>query len=209
MLSLNQIITYIPESMRSIVLTIGGVVFAIFTLFSAFKFVPQGQLAMRKRFGKIIKRRDGTVKALRPGRAIILIPYIDTLEYVSSLDRTVEIRDKTISYNGRLFRVEGAADFSIEDIYRVRYVVDDFDRRIRAAAETAFRKTFVALWVKSGNFIEVLDEKELLDTFEGIVIADADRLGVKLVSIRVTESAEVGESMIATAINKNPNATPA
>lgn len=201
MLPINQILTYIPEEFQGLIGVIVAVGLVAITCIKSFKFVPQGEYAMRKRWGRVVVKRDGTITYLKPGRPQVLIPFVDTLEYVSNLNRTVPVTMTRIPRDDQLISIDGIAIFKVIDTFKVRYAVDNFGEYIRGATTAAFRDTIITLWDDGHPVSETPDYDLFLSTFTDAVQTDAELLGVAVVTVRITEYSPDGQFAIAQAID--------
>jgi hypothetical protein len=83
------------------------------------------------------------------------------------------------------------------DIYKITYVVDDFVARMTAACEHALRLALIVGWQHSQ-----LDMPLVIDSFQEKISATADKLGVSLSDLNVTNVSPNAIILVAGAIDK-------
>lgn len=180
-----------------------------YVLWRAVKIVPQGQMALKLRFGKIIRyRKDneakgyvaGVAKHYRPGRIYLLIPEVDKFEMVSVLDRTVEFPEKPIDVaNYRQLKVEGNANYKAEDIEFIRYRVEDLEPWTRGATQDVLRQCVRDEWrgVNSPAY-----QARVKNAFASRIDEVVGYVGLRLQALHITNLAENDQMAVARAISE-------
>lgn len=174
------------------VLAVGGV---LFLLIKTVKFVPQGQRAMRTRFGKVVYR-NGKPIYLEPGMHI-LFPVAHNLERVGVLDRTIELPPTRLRYGAfNVVDVTATVTFGAVDIYLIRYAVENLEERLAAACLARLRQVLQA--VPDGAIdrsVASIDAE-----FNEIIAPIASELGLSLKGLDIVNVAPDAQFAIASAI---------
>lgn len=166
-----------------------------FLLIQTVKFVPQGEMAMRKRFQKVVIR-NGKPIYLGPGMHL-QIPGAHSLERVSVLDRTFNLQPTRLRYSRYVaLDVAATVTFSVKDIYLVRYAVDDFEKRVSALCEAQLRRSLRS--IPNGDVDE--HNAQIVESFTTGVANDATKLGIVLKALNITNVSDIEGFAIAGAI---------
>jgi regulator of protease activity HflC (stomatin/prohibitin superfamily) len=108
----------------------GGLV----SFFKAFKFVHEGELGVKLRFGRVIRyrlgKRKGEPKIFRPG-FVFLIPFLETV-------RSHHVRQETIRFDhqrimikeGLIFDINAIVIFRVTNIYRALFEIEHLEYSI-------------------------------------------------------------------------------
>ncbi len=131
------------DDLLRIVLIISGIVLL---LLGSIKFVPQGQWAMRTRFGKVvISRKTGKPIILGPG-IHWFFPKFYSIEGISVLDYTFRFGPTQVRYSRfDVANVSATATFAVRDIYALKYRVNELEERVSSACEAALRRILLRL----------------------------------------------------------------
>ena len=157
-----------------------------------FRFVPQGQKAMRTRWRKVVFKNDQPVY-LEPGLHVMW-PWMHGLELVSTLDRTFELQRVQLlrTYYDR-DNVFATVTFAVRSVFLVRYAVDNFEARVVAAS--AHQLGRVLEMIPGGDIRKQRDL--IVELFGKEIAAKATELGIELRSIDITNIE--GDAQFATA----------
>lgn len=111
--------------MTVIAAIIGGTV----SLIKSFKFVHEGELGIRLRFGKAVCKK-GKPFVIKPG-LIILIPFVDTLRRRHVRQQTLSFtRQRIVLSDGLIFEVSAIVLFKVVDVYKALFEIDNLDDSI-------------------------------------------------------------------------------
>lgn len=195
-----QMFNALPEPLGQIIGTVVAVTLIVVPVVKSLKTVPQGNKAMRVRWGKVRQRRDGSITYLEPGGPKLLIPFVDNLLLVSDRDRTVAVPATEIPYGDKQYRVDGSVTYAVNDIYKVEFAVDKFDVEIASVTSSALRQALLATWREQGTTDEPSLDR-LRWHFERLSAIDTARLGVSVRSLLLTSFSVDGQLEIARAIS--------
>jgi len=191
------LIDAVPSPWNQVIKTLAILAGLVYLLIKTVKFVPQGQKAMRMRFSKVAMK-NGQPIYLDAGMHI-LFPFVHNLECVSVLDRTFDLKSTRLRYAPfDVVDVSATVTFSVIDIFRVRYAVDDFEARLTAACEARLR---VCIHETAPT---ATDEKteEITDAFRLAIETTAIELGVAFKDLNITNAAPDAQFAIAGAIQQ-------
>lgn len=122
--------------MAMIASMLGGIV----SLIKSFKFVHEGELGIRLRFGKAVCNKDGTPRVIKPG-LIILIPFIDTLRRRHVRQQTLSFtRQRIVLSDGLIFEVSAIVLFRVVDVYKALFEIDDLDTSVSDLCRSVLRE---------------------------------------------------------------------
>ena len=109
---------------KSIVGVIGAII-AIFTSMKMFAIVPQGHKAMKTRFGRVVRHRDGTVREYDPG-VMWLVPFFGGCELIDVREQHRDLGEITVEQGMYCLRVASLhLVVRVIDLYSFRYVIND------------------------------------------------------------------------------------
>lgn len=163
---------------------------AIYTLFQSFKFVQEGSLGLKLRFGKVIRNKDGTPKIIHPGFAW-LIPYVDTLRRRHVRQQEVTLDEQIITLqSGLTFRVAGALYFRVVDIYKALFEIDQLDESIEQLSMGMLRDEVA----KHSNHHDLNDTAKIAKDIFAQIKERTDQWGIELIDFRLTTVAPTSES---------------
>lgn len=165
------------------------VVGAVMAAFKSFRFVYEGELGIRLRFGRaVIDRATGKPKVIQPG-FVLMIPWVDTL-----LRR--HVRQQTISLNGQRFllkdgmvvEVNGYVLFKVADVYRALFEVANLDQAMTEFAMGALRSEMTKRDYKEIDQIDDISLAVMAQLKER-----AEQWGVQLIAFQLTNLAPAEE----------------
>lgn len=143
---LLDIINKAPNPWDDLLRLLLGIGLLVTLLLMSIKFVPQGQWAMRTRFGKvIISRKTGKPIILGPGLHWFF-PKFYSIEGISVLDCTFRFGPTQVRYSRfDVANVSATATFAVRDIYALKYRVNELEERISSACEAVLRRILLRL----------------------------------------------------------------
>ncbi len=107
-----------------------ALVTAVTGLFKTIKFVQEGELGVRLRFGRVVRDESGVPKIIQPG-FVLLIPFVDTLQRHHVRQQTLRLDDqKVMIAHGLIFNVSAVVILRVKDIYRALFEIDDLDNSL-------------------------------------------------------------------------------
>jgi regulator of protease activity HflC (stomatin/prohibitin superfamily) len=127
-------------SIAATVSTIGG---GIYTFFNTFKFINEGEMGIKLRFGKAVRYRFGSKKGqpkeCHPG-FILLIPYVDKLSRRPVRIQTIELNQQTITLeSGLSYAIDAVVRFRVTKVYNALFMVDNLTTVMRNVAMSELR----------------------------------------------------------------------
>lgn len=179
--------TILGSSLPHIIVALGG---AIVAFFKSFKFVQEGELGLKLRFGKVLRTADGKPKVIKPGFAW-LIPWVDTLQRRHVRQQEVTLEQQTITLkSGLTFRVAGAVYFRVADIYKALFEITKLDESIEQLSMGVLRDEIA----KHENHHDLSDASTIAQKIFDIIKERTDAWGVELIDFRLTTAAPTTES---------------
>lgn len=116
-------------------LLVGG---AWFT-WKSLRFVREGQLGLKMRFGKVV-RKKGVPYVVHPGFCW-LIPHVDTLIRHNVRQQTITLADQRITMkDNTIWIVSAVIVYVINDIYKALFEISDVDNGIKNVASRTLRE---------------------------------------------------------------------
>ena len=177
----------IASGIPHLIFAIGG---AIVAFFKSFKFVNEGELGLKLRFGKVIRAADGKPKVIEPGFAW-LIPWVDTLQRRHVRQQEVTLDEQTITLkSGLTFRVAGAVYFKVADIYKALFEISKLDESIEQLSMGVLRDEIA----KHQDHHDLSDSGKIAADIFNKIKERTDTWGVALIDFRLTTVAPTAES---------------
>lgn len=123
-----QFFDSLPDPWNTIaksVVGILGVLIAVFTSMKMFAIVPQDHRAMKTRFGRVVRHRDGSVRTYEPG-VMWLVPFFGGCELVDTREQHRDLGVITVEQGPYALRIVSLhLVVVVTDLYAFRYVVDN------------------------------------------------------------------------------------
>ena len=96
----------------------------IITFFKTFKFVHEGELGIKLRFGKAVRNRDKSPKVIYPG-FVILIPCVESLKRHHVRQQSAQFKNqKIMTKDGLIFSVSAMVMYRIRDVYNALFQIE-------------------------------------------------------------------------------------
>lgn len=109
---------------------LAAVLAAVGSLFKAIRFVHEGELGIKLRFGKARRDKSNRPLVINPG-FVFLIPFVDTLKRRHVRQQTLRLDNQRIMVaRGLIFDVSAVMLFRVKDIYRALFEIDDLDNSL-------------------------------------------------------------------------------
>lgn len=161
----------------------------IVTFFKTFKFVHEGELAIKLRFGKAVRNPDRTPKVIYPG-FVMLIPWVESLKRHHVRQQTAEYKNQNVmTKDGLIFSVSAMVMYRIRNVYNALFQIDNVDDSIADLCSGILR-----------DVVSARDYKQLSDT-EGIskelfsqLNRSAEDWGVDFLQFRMVDCAPTPET---------------
>ena len=117
------------------------------------RFVQEGELGIRLRFGKAVRDKQGVPRVINPGFTF-LIPFVDRLQKRHVRQETLQFDSQDITLKDNLiFHVSGTVIFKVTDVYRAMFEIENVGRAIDVLGTGILREG-----------ISALNQNELQDT---------------------------------------------
>lgn len=170
-----------------VLVAIGG---GFVTLFQSFKFVQEGSLGLKLRFGKVVRDRNGSPKVINPG-FVWMIPFVDTLKRRHVRQQEVTLDEQVITLkSGLTFRVAGALYFRVTDVYKALFEIELLDESIEQLAMGAQRDEIA----KHDDHNDLAETAKISQVIFDEIKKITDEWGVDLIDFRLTTVAPTSES---------------
>lgn len=169
-------------------------------IFTNFKMVSQGQLAMKTRFGKVINDKVGRPRIYKPGRPHWVFPWLVKLEAVGILTRQVEFSAEAQMGQYVTVRATAVANLAACDIYRIRYTKEDFEPFTSAVCSEVCIRSMQASWqgVNDQSFMQATGS-----IFTHSIDGAVAEIGVRLESLTIKQIVNDPQMAIAHALARH------
>ncbi|MBX2866474.1 hypothetical protein KTR10_00720 [Candidatus Kaiserbacteria bacterium] len=159
-------------------------------LFQSFRFVQEGSLGLKLRFGKVVRTRDGTPKVIKPG-FVWMIPFVETLRRRHVRQQEVTLDEQVITLkSGLTFRVAGALYFRVNDIYKALFEIEMLDESIEQLAMGVLRDKIA----QRKDHHDLADTEVISREIFKTIKERTDEWGISLIDFRLTTVAPTPES---------------
>lgn len=167
-------------SLELIMATIG----VLGALFKTIKFVQEGEMGIKLRFGRALRNKDGTPRIIPPG-FILLIPFVETLQRHHVRQQTLRLNNQQVMINrGLIFNVSAVVILRVKDIYRALFEIDDLDNSLIDLSMGILRD------VLSGkNYTELSDMENISYELLHKLQEKAEEWGVTFIQFKLTDCA--------------------
>lgn len=157
----------------------------------AFKFVQEGELGIKLRFGRAMLDEEGEPKVIPPG-FVLLIPFIETLRRRHVRQQTLRLANQRIMISdGLIFNISAVVIFRVKDVYRALFEIDDLDQSLSDLSMGVLRDVLSG---KSHTELYDLDviAAELLEQLR----EKAEEWGVEFNQFKLTDCAPTNETAL-------------
>jgi regulator of protease activity HflC (stomatin/prohibitin superfamily) len=152
-------------------------------------FVQEGSLGVKLRFGKAVRNRAGEPAVVSPG-FVFMIPFVDSLVRFRVRQQTIRFDQQSIMLtDGTVFQVSAIAIFTVVDIYKVLFEVDDLYGSLADFCMSVLRDEFSGL--SSGDMKDIREISEKL--MEQVEETSTD-WGVKFTLFKLTDCSPTDET---------------
>ena len=196
----SQFYSYIDglPSPWNVILKVIFFVVALFGfIFTNFKMVSQGQLAMKTRFGKVLNDKTGHPRIYKPGRPHWVFPWLVKLEAVGVLTRQVEFTAEAQMNQYVTVRATAVANLAAYDIYKIRYTKEDFEPFASALCSEVCIRSMQGAWqgINDQAFMQATGS-----TFTRCINGAVAEIGVCLESLTIKQIVNDPQMAIAHAL---------
>ncbi len=171
-----------PELIGSVLTGLSG----IFAAGASFKFVREGRLGLRLRFGRVLRDRKGEPKVVHPG-FIFVWPFIESLYTHPVRQQTLSCdKQEVMLRDGGVFRVETIVVYRVVDVYRALFDIADLEQAIYAVAMAALRESLKPL--DSSN----ATDSSLADKVAEELKGHAENWGIEVIQVGFADFSPTG-----------------
>lgn len=122
------------DSVAPLMPAIAGAVTAMGGVIKGSRFIQEGERGVKLRFGRVIRRRDGSPKIIEPG-FVFVIPTIEHLRRAHVRTDTIDLPTQTVVLADRMaFNVSAVVIVQVQDspaaIYRCLFEVEDVEKAV-------------------------------------------------------------------------------
>ncbi len=170
------------------------ILFGIFSacltaLIKTIKFVHEGELGIKLRFGKAVCDSKGIPKVIKPG-LLLLIPFVDSLQRRHVRQQTINFESQKIMVKGGLiFEVSAMVVFKVNDIYKALFEIDNLDAAIMDLCMGMLRDT-----LSPYEHDKLFDTKAISDSLLNDLTKVAKTWGVEFITFKLTNCAPTAET---------------
>lgn len=159
------------------------------SLFKAIKFVQEGELGIKLRFGRALREKGGNPRIIKPG-FVLLIPFVETLKRHHVRQQTLRLdKQKVMIARGLIFNVSAIVILRVKDIYRAMFEIDDLDNSIVDISMGILRDTLA-----DKNYSELSDMEAISDELLNKLKEKAEEWGVIFIQFKLTDCAPTAET---------------
>lgn len=160
------------------------------TLAKTFKYVHEGELGIKLRFGKALRiKKTGEPRIIAPG-FVMLFPFAETLRTHHVRQQTIRFIDQDVMINGGLsFKVAASLIFKVKNIYRALFEIDDLDSSLADLGMGILREEFSAR-----EFSNIGNTKEISAGLLLAIREKAEEWGVEITRFSLTNCSPTTES---------------
>ena len=164
---------------------IGGII----ALFKGIRFVHEGELGIRLRFGRAVRDRKGQPKVIQPG-FVLMIPFVDTLQRHHVRQQTLRLDGQRVMIGGGLiFNVSAIVIMRVKDIYKALFEIDELDSSLTDLSMGILRDVLADKQLDQLSDMKKLSE----ELFEGLR-AKSEEWGVQFIEFKLTDCAPTPET---------------
>ena len=162
---------------------------AILGFIKSIRFVHEGELGVRLRFGKVWRDKDNVPIVIYPG-FVLLIPFVDTLKRHHVRQQTMRLDDQRIVIkDGLIFVCEAVILYKVTDIYKAMFEIDDVDDSIEDIGMKCLRNV-----LQSCNHGDLSDFDKISSRLVESIRVHTSNWGIHIIEFGLTSSAPTPES---------------
>ena len=174
------------ELVMAVITTIVGLVTGVF---KTVKFVQEGELGIKLRFGRALRNKDNTPRVINPG-FVLLIPFVETLKRHHVRQQTLRLEDqKVMVARGLIFNVSAMVILRVKDIYRALFEIDDLDNSLADLSRGILRDVLADKEYSELSNMEAISDELLRKLQE-----KAEEWGVTFIQFKLTDCAPSPET---------------
>ncbi len=165
------------------------VLIAAVSALKSIRFVHEGEMGIKLRFGRALKNRDGTPKVIKPGFAL-MIPFVETLKRHHVRQQTLRLdHQKVMIMNGLIFNVSAIVIFRVKDIYRALFEIDDLDSSLADLSMGILRDVLC-----NKEYSDLSDMKKISEELLVALQVKSEEWGVQFIEFKLTDCAPTSET---------------
>lgn len=190
-----EVYRIVPSPWNFILAVLVGAGTVLYVASRFIKTVPQDQKAVRTRFRRVLFR-DGRPIECGPGGHFV-VPWGYGLELINTLDQNFPLSTVNVRY-GKYDLVDFSTSvvFTVQSVYRTKYVVQHFQERLTSACEECVGLT-LALFTQE----DVITHRSEIDAkFAELIAPVAQELGTTFRALTITNAKPDTQALTAGAI---------
>jgi regulator of protease activity HflC (stomatin/prohibitin superfamily) len=162
---------------------------AILGFIKSIRFVHEGELGVRLRFGKVWRDKNNVPIIIHPG-FVFLIPFVDTLKRHHVRQQTMRLDDQRIVIkDGLIFVCEAVILYRVTDIYKAMFEIDDVDDSIEDIGMKCLRNV-----LQSCTHGDLSDFDKISSSLVDSIRVHTSNWGIEIIEFGLTSSAPTPES---------------
>ena len=163
---------------------------AVITFFKAFKFVREGELGIKLRFGKAVRdRKTKEPKVIHPG-FVVLIPFADNLRVHHVRQETIRFEHQQIlTKEGLVFNINAIVIFRIKNVYRALFEIEHLEYSIEDLGMGILRDE-----LSKRDHTELSDTAHVSEALLENIKHKAEEWGVEFIQFKLTSCAPTPET---------------
>ena len=168
---------------------IAALIGVVTSIAKAFKFVQEGELGIKLRFGRALKNKDGTPRIVKPG-FVLLIPFVETLKRHHVRQQTLRLdHQKVMIAQGLIFNISAVVIFRVKDIYRALFEIDDLDNSLIDLSMGILRDV-----LSNKNYGELANMESISEELLHKLQEKAEEWGASFIQFKLTDCSPTAET---------------
>ncbi len=149
--------------------------------FKSIKFVHEGELGIKLRFGKALRDKNDKPKVYQPG-FIFIIPFAEVLQKHHVREQTADLLNQYIFIKDDLvFVLSGVVRYKVQDIYKALFNIDDLDDSI-----VDFTKGAMNDVIKIKSHENLRNTKEISEEVLKELKEIEKKWGIEIIDVKIT-----------------------
>ena len=159
------------------------------SVFKAFKFVQEGELGIKLRFGRALKNKDKSPRIIQPG-FVLLIPFVESLKRHHVRQQTLRLdHQKVMIAQGLIFNISAVVIFRVKDIYRALFEIDDLDNSLIDLSMGILRDV-----LSSKDYMELANMATISEELLHKLQEKAEEWGASFIQFKLTDCSPTAET---------------
>ncbi|MDP3697397.1 MAG: SPFH domain-containing protein [Candidatus Taylorbacteria bacterium] len=161
----------------------------ITAIFKSIRFVQEGELGVKLRFGRVMRDKEDKPKIYEPG-FVLMIPFVEKLQRHHVRQQTIPLgNQRIIIKEGLIFIVDAVVIFRVTDIYKALFEINELDSSITDLSKGVLRDE-----ISARSHEELTDTEEISTRLLGKLKQNAEEWGVKFIQFKLIDCAPSPET---------------